>query len=107
MLLIEGISKLGFSVEISRQRPAGQEREAEDQPAPFSNGIFDTHTQGCRGLDTRAQRRYLSASPQAASWTGGSDEKTFLRWLLIIVTLCRVSSVTIFIYDLSYYGRYL
>jgi hypothetical protein len=48
------MSRLGFSVEISRQRSAGQEREAEDQPAPFVNGIFDTHTQVCRGLETRA-----------------------------------------------------
>ncbi len=53
---LEAISKLGFSVEISRLK-AGQERETEDQPAP-SNGIFDTHTQVCRGLETRAQRRY-------------------------------------------------
>jgi hypothetical protein len=37
---------------------AGQEREAETQPVPFANGIFDTHTQVCRGLVTRAQRRY-------------------------------------------------
>jgi hypothetical protein len=71
------MSRLGFSVEISRQRSAGQEREAEDQPAPFVNGIFDTHTQVCRGLETRVQRRYLPAS-------GGSDEKTFLRWLRVL-----------------------
>jgi hypothetical protein len=55
---LEAISKLGFSVEISRPRSAGQEREAEDQLAPSVDGIFDTHTQVCRGLDTRAQRRY-------------------------------------------------
>ena len=30
---LEVISKLGFSVEISRPRSARQEREAEDQPA--------------------------------------------------------------------------
>jgi hypothetical protein len=41
---LEAISKIGFSFEISRRKSAGQEREAEDQPAPFVNGIFDTHT---------------------------------------------------------------
>jgi hypothetical protein len=56
--LLEAISKLGFLVEISRQRSAGQEREAEDQPVPPVDGISDTHTQVCRGLETMAQRRY-------------------------------------------------
>jgi hypothetical protein len=32
--------------------------EAEGQPAPPIDGIFDTHTIVCRGIDTRAQRRY-------------------------------------------------
>jgi hypothetical protein len=52
--LLEAISKLGFSMEISRQRSAGQEGKAEDQPTPLVNGIFDMHTQVCRGLETRA-----------------------------------------------------
>jgi hypothetical protein len=39
---------------------AGQERETEDQPAPPVDGIFDTHIHVCRGLETRAQRRYLT-----------------------------------------------
>jgi hypothetical protein len=56
---LEAISKPGFSVEISRQRSAGQEREAEDQPAPFVNGIFDTHTQVCRGMDDLVLNRML------------------------------------------------
>jgi hypothetical protein len=37
-MYLEAISKLGFSIEISRQRTAGQEREAEDQPAPSVTG---------------------------------------------------------------------
>jgi hypothetical protein len=32
------MSKLGFSFEISRQRSAGQEREAEDQPPRLLTG---------------------------------------------------------------------
>ncbi len=46
--------------------------EAEVQPAPPFDGIFDTHTQVFRGVETRTQHRNLSAS-------GGLGIKTFLR----------------------------
>ena len=48
----------------------GRDRgEAEDQLTPSVNGIFDMHTQVCRGLETRTQRRYRR-------------KRLFLRWLL-------------------------
>jgi hypothetical protein len=76
MTSIEAISKIGFWFKISRRRSAGQERGGEVQPAPNSDGIFDTHTQVFRGVETRTQHRDLSASD-------GLGQKTFLRWLLI------------------------
>jgi hypothetical protein len=44
---LEAVSKLGFSVEISRPRSAGQEREAEDQPADILKYVEDLR----RGLN--------------------------------------------------------
>jgi len=51
--LLEAISKLGFSFEISRPRPAGQEREAEDQPAGILKYVEDLR----RGLNADIGRK--------------------------------------------------
>jgi hypothetical protein len=50
---MEAISKLGFSVEISRQRSAGQERGAEDQPAGVLKHVEDLR----RGLNEAIGRK--------------------------------------------------
>jgi hypothetical protein len=49
----EAISKLGFSVEISRRRSAGQERETEDQPAGILKYVEDLR----RGLNADIGRK--------------------------------------------------
>jgi hypothetical protein len=51
--LLEAISKLGFSVEISRPRSAGQERETEDQPAGILQYVEDL----IRGLNADIGRK--------------------------------------------------
>ena len=51
--LLEAISKLGFSVDIPRQRSAGQEREDEDQPAGILKYVEDL----IRGLNADIRRK--------------------------------------------------
>jgi hypothetical protein len=58
--LVEAVSKLGFSVEISRRRSAGQERGAEDQPAPLtgsSTRILKYVEDLRRGLNADIERK--------------------------------------------------
>jgi hypothetical protein len=66
---IEAISNLGFSVEISRRRSAGQECEAENQPTPSKRDLRHAYSNMSRAI-------YEGTTPV-------SDEKTFLRWLLV------------------------
>jgi hypothetical protein len=66
-LFLEAVLKLGFSVEISRHKPAGQEREAEDQPTGILKYVEDLR----RGLNADLERKDFFEMTSRLIWRSG------------------------------------
>ncbi len=68
----EAVSKFGFSFEISRRWPSGQEREAEDQPAGILKYVEDLR----RGLNADIGRKDFFEMTSNKSTAFGKHQST-------------------------------
>ena len=78
-LIFRSHLKIRILVQDPPLKSSGRKRRRRGSTRPVVYGISDTHTQVFRGVEIRTQHTDWSASPQAASSTGGLGPKDFFE----------------------------